>query len=120
MTYTALGKFLRELRVDRDELLYDMAENVGVSSAFLSGVENGHKKASASLINNIVDRYNLDREQEQELKDALSISEESLDISKFSPEKQEATLMFARKFDDLTDKQIAQIQKILKEGERHN
>ena len=53
MTYTALGKFLRKLRVDRDERLYDMAENVGVSSAFLSGVENGHKKASASLINNI-------------------------------------------------------------------
>ena len=26
MTYTALGKFLRKLRVDRDERLYDMAE----------------------------------------------------------------------------------------------
>ena len=29
-------------------------------------------------------------------------------------------LILRRKFDDLTDKQIAQIQKILKEGERHN
>ena len=44
MTYTALGKFLRKLRVDRDERLYDMAENVGVSSAFLSGVENAIRR----------------------------------------------------------------------------
>ena len=36
MTYTALGKFLRKRRVDRDERIYDMAEKVVVSSAFLS------------------------------------------------------------------------------------
>ena len=45
MAATALGKFLRKIRVDNDERLYDMAKRVEVSSAFLSGVENGRKKA---------------------------------------------------------------------------
>ena len=96
MAATVLGKFLRKIRIDRDERLYDMAKRLGISSAFLSGVENGHKKASATLINNIID------------------------ICEFSPQKQEAALMFARKFDELTDKQIDQIKNILKgDGDNH-
>ena len=114
MATTALGKFLRKIRVDRDERLYDMAKRLGVSSAFLSGVENGHKKASVNLINKIVEYYNLNESQQEKLKDALSLSENRIDISQFSPQKQEATLMFARKCDELTDEQIEQIQKILK------
>lgn len=120
MATTALGKFLRKIRIDRDERLYDMAKHLGVSSAFLSGVENGHKKASTTLINNIIDIYNLDKGQQERLKDALSFSENKIDISQFSPQKQEATLMFARKFDELTDEQIDQIKNILKgDGDNH-
>lgn len=114
MATTALGKFLRKIRIDRDERLYDMAKHLGVSSAFLSGVENGHKKASTTLINNIVEYYNLNDLQQDKLKDALSLSENRIDISQFSPRKQETILMFARKFDELSDEQIEQIQKILK------
>ena len=120
MATTALGKFLRKIRIDRDERLYDMAKHLGVSSAFLSGVENGHKKASNALINNIIDIYNLDKGQQERLKDALSLSENKIDISQFSPQKQEAALIFARKFDELTDKQIDQIKNILKgDGDNH-
>lgn len=120
MAVTALGKFLRKIRIDRDERLYDMAKRLGISSAFLSGVENGHKKASVTLINNIIDIYNLDMGQQKQLKDALSLSENKIDISQFSPKKQEATLMFARKFDELTDEQIDQIKNILKgDGDNH-
>ncbi len=117
MATTTLGKFLRKIRIDRDERLYDMARHLGVSSAFLSSVENGHKKASTSLINSIINVYNLDESQQERLKDALSLSENRIDISQFSPQKQEATLMFARKFDELTDEQIERIQKILKGDE---
>lgn len=120
MATTALGKFLGKIRVDRDERLYDMANHLGISSAFLSGVENGHKKASTTLIDNIIDVYNLDVDQQDRLKDALSLSENKIDISEFSPQKQEATLMFARKFDELTDEQIDQIKNILKGDDDHN
>ena len=40
----SFGKFCRRLRIDRGELLADMANRLGVSSAFLSKVENGGKK----------------------------------------------------------------------------
>lgn len=65
MTVTPLGKFLRKIRIDHDERLYDMAKKVGVSSAFLSSVENGHKKASDALVDNIITIYKLDEKQKK-------------------------------------------------------
>lgn len=41
---TSVGRFLRTLRIDHGEILKDMADVLGVSSAFLSAVENGKKK----------------------------------------------------------------------------
>ena len=40
---TSFGKFCRKLRINNGELLYDMAEKLDVSSAFLSKVENGKR-----------------------------------------------------------------------------
>lgn len=114
MAATALGKFLRKLRIDRDERLYDMANHLGVSSAFLSGVENGHKKVSDALVSKIISMYNLNLKQQEELQYARSKSSNKIDLTNFSPEKLEATLMFARKFDDLTHEQVQQIRNILK------
>lgn len=114
MAVTTLGKFLRKLRIDQDERLYDMARRLDVSSAFLSGVENGHKKASNDLVDKIVSTYNLTLQQQEELQYARSESAKQIDLSQFSPEKREATLMFARKFDDLTQAQVEQIKDILK------
>ena len=41
---TALGKFLRKLRIDNGEILKDMADKLGVTASFLSAVENGKKQ----------------------------------------------------------------------------
>ena len=41
---TEFGKILRKLRIDRQELLRDMAKNLEVSSAYLSAVETGKRK----------------------------------------------------------------------------
>lgn len=120
MPVVPLGKFLRRVRVDHDERLYDMAKKIGVSSAFLSAIENGHKKASPSLINNIIKIYNLSPSQQDELHNDLAISEQNLNLSGFSREKQQATLMFARKFDELSNSQINEITKILKGEQNYN
>lgn len=120
MPTVPIGKFLRRLRVDHDERLFDMAKKIGVSSAFLSAVENGHKKASNSLINKIINIYNLTPSQESDLYNDLAMSEQSLNLSNFSREKQQATLMFARKFDELSNNQIDEIKRILKGENNHN
>ena len=49
---TSIGRFLRKLRIENGEILKDMAEALGVSSAFLSAVENGKKKMPESWIEN--------------------------------------------------------------------
>lgn len=40
-TATEFGKFLRNVRLARQELLKYMADKLGVASSFLSAVENG-------------------------------------------------------------------------------
>lgn len=40
---TEVGKFLRKVRIDHDEILKDMATKLGVSVSFLSVVENERK-----------------------------------------------------------------------------
>ena len=45
---TSIGKFLRKLRVDHDEILKDMAEKLEVTVSFLSAVENGKKHMPAA------------------------------------------------------------------------
>lgn len=45
---TELGIFCRKLRIEYGERLSDMAQKLGVSSAFLSKVENG-KKTTGSM-----------------------------------------------------------------------
>ena len=40
-----LGRFLKKLRIENGEVLFDMAQRLGVSPAFLSAVENDRKVA---------------------------------------------------------------------------
>ncbi|WP_259337088.1 helix-turn-helix domain-containing protein [Bombilactobacillus bombi] len=115
MSTVPIGKFLRRLRIDYDERLFDMAKKVGVSSAFLSAVENGHKKASNPLINKISKIYNLTPSQKADLYDDVAISQQDLNLSAFSQEKQQAIIMFAIKFDGLSESQHNAIKRILEE-----
>ena len=43
MTYTKFGEFMRVLRVQHHEVMGDVAKLLGVSTPFLSAVENGRK-----------------------------------------------------------------------------
>lgn len=44
MALTEFGKAIRKARIDASETLSSMAKAIGVSSSFLSSVENGKKK----------------------------------------------------------------------------
>ena len=97
------GIFCRKLRLENQELLYDMAKELGVSSAFLSKVENGNGKPPAEWRDTLIRLYNLDTEQIQELDAALyeANNRKSIDISKFSDEEKSLMWSFARKLDTL-------------------
>lgn len=99
----SFGKFCKRLRIDREELLFDMAKTLGVSTAFLSKVENGKKKPPQEWRDVLIKAYNLDEKQTQELDDVIfeARNKDSLDISKMSDEDKALMLSFARRLDTI-------------------
>ena len=51
---TEIGKFLRRYRIDNGLLLKDMAGKVGVTSAYLSAVENGKKRPRQQSLTKLI------------------------------------------------------------------
>ena len=115
---TSLGKFLRKLRIDRGEVLKDMADKLSVTASFLSAVENGKKKMPSTWNNQICDLYNLDMKQQDEFTEAIADSEKKIEIdfTDVSMENRELAVAFARKFSDFDNRQMKRLNDILKGG----
>ena len=106
-----LGKFCRKLRIDRSERLYDMAKKLGVSSAFLSKVENGQKKPPQEWRYRIISIYSLDTEQIKQLDDYMYEAQnyENIDISTMDDSDRMMMLSFARKFDRIDKNKLRKL-----------
>ncbi len=111
----SFGKFCRKLRIDEGQLLAEMAKELGVSSAFLSKVENGGKKPPRDWRNKLIELYQLNEKQIEELDDCLfeAINSRSIDMSEYSNENREMLLSFARRLDTMDTKKKDQIKRLL-------
>ena len=69
---TTLGKFLWKLRVDNDEILFDMSKKLGTSPSFLSSVENGKREFPSEWKNKICNLYKLTDKQKIEFEQAIA------------------------------------------------
>lgn len=116
---TSVGKFLRKLRIDKCEILRTMAETLGVSSAFLSAVENGKKKLPDAWLPKLQASYNLSDEQMEELKQAVIESGDTveLDIRNASADNRRLAVSFARRFDRLDEETSKKLFSILNSHE---
>lgn len=116
---TVFGRYLRKIRIDNDEILNDMAGKLQVTAAYLSAVENGKREIPEGWVEIIRDCYGLDDKQYFELTDAAYESKKSIKI-KLEDETErdkDLVLAFARRFRDLNDDDVTEIQKIL-DGKR--
>lgn len=68
---TPFGRFIRDLRIQHCELLRDMAKNLNVGPAFLSGVENGYNDIPKEWTIKITKMYSLSNEQVQSMNAAV-------------------------------------------------
>lgn len=112
---TKFGKELRKIRIEHDEILKDMADKLNVTAAYLSAVENGNRKMPDSWINIITEEYNLSSEAADQLQRLAYEDRNNISVC-FDRENNNETnlaLSFARKFKDLNNEQIQEIQKIL-------
>ncbi len=102
---TRFGKFCRKLRIENGELLFDMAQRLDVSSAFLSKVENGKSKPPVEWKEKIASMYHLSTEQVGEL--VVSINEarlkDTINISMMSSDEKDMMFAFARKLDSMDE-----------------
>lgn len=116
---TPFGKLVRKHRIDHGMLLGTMAGGVGISSSHLSNLETGRKgMPSIDLVNKIADLLELNPRERAELHSA---AQQSSNIVRLEVEKtargSDVVAKFARRFDHLTDEQIARMRAILGEGE---
>ena len=102
---TSIGRFLRELRIENQEILKDMADNLGVSSAFLSAVENGKKKLPDSWYKKLTNLYFLTQEQQEKLEKAVMESNGvvELNITHSACYQRDLAVSFAREFNSLDE-----------------
>lgn len=112
---TKFGKELRKIRIENDQILKDMADKLNVTAAYLSAVENGNRKVPDSWINIITEEYNLSDENANNLQKLAYEDRNDINVCFDNTNNQEANLAlsFARKFKNLNDDQIEEIQKIL-------
>ena len=115
MEYTKFGKFVRKLRIDRCEYLKDMADKLGVKPSFLSMVETGNKSIPVSWYESIVSIYSLNEAEQEELKEAMEDSKNSIKINlkNASDLKRQTSVVFARSFDEMSPETAQKILELL-------
>lgn len=117
--YTDLGKYLKKLRIDKDEKMQDMATKLNVSTSFLSSVENGKKKMPSTMMANIISLYTPDEKNKNEFIEAAAASCDKVEIPLDSEDvrRKEVALHFAAGISQLTEEQLKEIYKVL-EGKK--
>lgn len=117
---TELGRFLRKLRIDNGELLKDMADCLGISSANLSAVENGKRRPQRKMIEDILHKYHLRDDEQDDLWDAYDITrqEASVSLNNTTGKRRDMGLAFARRFDGLSSTEVDEIMLILARNQR--
>lgn len=119
MNYTSFGKFIKIFRIKRHEYLKEMAQKLGVSSAFLSAVETGKKRIPEDWIEKIIDLYQLSGSEKDEL--ILSFEETNqsikIDITDVSLVKMSVAHVFARTFEKMDDREAQVLLDFLEKEE---
>ena len=116
---TMFGKFCRLLRIKHDEVLRDMAQKLGVSSSYLSAVENGKRSIPLSWRDELVRLYTLSSTESDELDDAIYKSRQeikmSINLNRFSDSDRDALMAFARRYDSLDEDAKTSLKELFKE-----
>jgi transcriptional regulator with XRE-family HTH domain len=112
---TPLGKKLRELRAARGVSQKDMAKALGVSAAYLSALEHGHRAApNWALLQKMIGFFNIIWDDAEEL---VRLAEAShprvvIDTSGLTPEATEAANLLAEVFGNLDTGEIQELKRI--------
>lgn len=114
---TPLGKKLREMRAARGIALKAMAHEIGVSPAYLSALEHGHRgKPTWYLVQRIIAFFNVIWDEADELERLAALSDPKVTIHTggLSPSVTEAANIFARDIRSLTEEEAQTLLALLR------
>lgn len=117
---TPFGRKIRELRKDRGIYQKKMAADIGVSPAYLSALEHGHRGLpSWAMVQRIIGYFNLIWDDAEEIEQLALLSQPRLvvDTSGLEPEAVILVNQLARKIRRLSPEKIAELTGILERQE---
>lgn len=120
---TEYGKILRKIRIDCGEVLGDMAENLEISSSYLSSIETGSRNVPQNFTDLISKKYGLQKSIIKQLRKAevSNLKEVKLPFNdKISNIRKETAVIFARTFNNIDDDDMEKIRAILIKREDKN
>lgn len=119
---TNLAKFLKILRVQNDELLGNMADNIGIKPSYLSSIEANRRPLTDELRAKLVESYNLDEEQQQKLDNLVAEANRTVEVNLESvrdesllPEYVDTALLFAKDLSKMSSIELGKIKSLLNE-----
>ncbi|KAB7660484.1 helix-turn-helix domain-containing protein [Plesiomonas shigelloides] len=113
MALTEFGKAVRKARIDIGTTLLSMAQELGVTSAFLSGLETGTKKISLEWIKKI-DQYFRDKNHQIEnLEELAHVANKVVPLDGLSTQQQMLVAGFAKS--EFTTEQLRQFAELLQQ-----
>ncbi len=102
---TQLGKKLRVLRMDKGELLKDMALKLNLTSSNLSAIEFGDKNVPKDFLVKLLSQYGIPASEIIDWEKAIDDSklQVKINLQEASMKKRTAALTFAREFENVDD-----------------
>jgi len=112
---TEFGTKVQRLRQLAGMTLYEVAQKMNMSSAFLSAVENGRKRVPDDFVGKLADAIPEAKAQERELEALANQAREQVVLPLPKANRQDADLatVLARKFNTLSEAQKQRIRAIL-------
>jgi transcriptional regulator with XRE-family HTH domain len=112
---TPFGKELRKIRLDRNLLLKDMAEELGFTSSYLSAIENGKKKIPDDFTMILQRLFNLNDVEIDKLEIAELESSSSIEfnLEKLDLSQKDFIFSFARRFDEIPQETLEEFKRMI-------
>lgn len=116
---TPLGERIRELRRERGVSQKDMAATIGVSAAYLSALEHGHRGVPTwAMIQKIIGYFNVIWDDAEELQKLAEGSHPRVvvDTAGLSPAATELANLMAQAIGEMNDSELAALNSQVREA----
>lgn len=99
MKLTPFGEAVRTLRMRHDVSMKTMAEAMGISSSYLSGIEYGEKTLADKYVDAAISFFDsrATRDEMVSLRDAAERSKEVVNVAELEPDARRLVAAFARR-----------------------